>query len=132
MDKVYADEPWLSVRWESANQAIHTEWKAFANSQEFRAGLMKGLDAIRENHATRYLSDARKIKVIVREDQEWADSIWFPLAAAAGLKRFASVIAETGLGKMTVEEVLDVVHIKGLEVAKFKTLALARKWLEEQ
>jgi hypothetical protein len=131
MDKVYADEPWVSVRWEDELQGVHTEWKAFANSQEFRGALMKALEAIRENHAVRYLSDTRKVKVIVREDQEWADETWFPLVAAAGLKRFAGVTAEAGLGKLTVEEVFDSVHITGLEVRKFSSLATARKWLAE-
>jgi hypothetical protein len=130
-NKVYADEPWISVRWEDENQYVHTEWKAFANSEEFRAGLMKVLDAIRENHAIRYLSDTRKIKVIVREDQKWADETWFPLVAAAGLKRFAAVTAEAGLGKLTVEEVFDHVHLKGLEVSKFSSVAAARTWLAE-
>jgi hypothetical protein len=119
------------VRWEDEYQSVHTEWKAFANSQEFRGGLMKALEAIRENHAVRYLSDTRKVKVIVREDQEWADETWFPLVVAAGLKRFAGVTAEAGLGKLTVEEVFDAVHIKGFELCKFNSVAAARKWLAE-
>jgi hypothetical protein len=119
------------VRWEDENQYVHTEWKAFANSVEFRAGLMKVLDAVRENHAIRYLSDTRKVKVVVREDQKWADETWFPLVAAAGLKRFAAVTAEAGLGKLTVEEVFDHVHVKGLDVRKFSSVAAAREWLAE-
>jgi hypothetical protein len=130
-DKIYADEPWVSVRWEEEHQSVHTEWKAFANSQEFRSALMKVLEAIRENHAVRYVSDTRKVKVIVREDQQWADETWFPLVAAAGLKRFAGVTAEAGLGKLTVEEIFDSVHLKGLEVRKFSSVAPARKWLAE-
>jgi hypothetical protein len=130
-NKVYADEPWISVRWEDSGQYLHTEWKAFANSQEFRSALMKVLEAVRETHAVRYLSDTRKIKVIVREDQMWSDETWFPLVAAAGLKRFAAVTTEAGLGKVTVEEVFDAVHLKGLEVRKFSTVAAARKWLAE-
>lgn len=77
------------------------------------------------------LSDTRKIKVIVHEDQQWADETWFPLVAAAGLRRFAAVTAEAGLGKLTVEEVFDAVHLKGLEVRKFSTVAAGRKWLAE-
>jgi len=130
-NKVYADEPWVSVRWEDEYQSVHTEWKAFANSQEFRSALMKVLDAVRENHAVRYLSDTRKVKVIVHEDQRWADETWFPLVAAAGLKRFAAVTARAGLGKLTVEEVFDAIHLKGFELCKFRTVAEARRWLAE-
>ena len=130
-DKVYEDEPWLSVRWDDAHHCMHTEWRAFANSEEFRAGLMKGLEAIRDNHAIRYLSDTRKIKVIVHEDQQWAANTWFRLAEAAGLKRFASVTADAGLGKLTVEEIINAVHGEGLEARVFGSIGAARKWLAE-
>ena len=102
-----------------------------AVGKEFRGALMRALDAVRENHAVRYLSDTRKVKVIVHEDQRWADETWFPLAAAAGLKRFAAVTAGAGLGKLTVEEVFDAVHLKGFELSKFRTVADARRWLAE-
>jgi hypothetical protein len=59
---VYADEPWLTIRWDSAHNCVHGEWKAFATSVEFRAGLMKGLEAIRDKRATGYVSDTRKAK----------------------------------------------------------------------
>lgn len=41
-DDIYVDAPYLSIRWDSVNHLVHAEWKAFANSAEFRAGLSKG------------------------------------------------------------------------------------------
>lgn len=43
LDDVYADQPWLYIRWDNEHKCVYSEWKAFANSAEFRAGLMKGL-----------------------------------------------------------------------------------------
>jgi hypothetical protein len=131
VDKVYADEPWLALRWDAGHQCVHSEWKAFANTKEYRAGLMKGLEAIRENHALRYLTDTRKTRVIVREDQEWMKETWVPLAAAAGLKRIAVVTAAAGLGKVTVEEIITMVDNQGLEARSFGSMTAARGWLEE-
>ncbi len=93
------DEPYLSIRWDSVHQHVHTEWRAFANSMELRAGLLKGIPAIKDNRAVAYVSDARKVKVIVHADQKWIKETWLPLAIGAGLKRLAFVTAATGLGQ---------------------------------
>lgn len=128
-DDVYLDEPWLSIRWDSVHRYVHSEWKAFATSVEFRAGLMKGLQAIRENHALGYLSDTRKIKVIVRKDVIWAHETWGRLATAAGLKRLGLVRAQAGLGKMTVDEIVALVDDDALLVRAFDSLDAALKWV---
>jgi len=101
---VYVDEPYLSIRWDSVHQHVHTEWRAFANSTELRAGLLKGIRAIKDNKAVAYVSDARKVKVIVHADQQWIKESWLPLAIGAGLKRLAFVTAPTGLGKLSMAE----------------------------
>jgi hypothetical protein len=99
---LYLDEPWVSIRWDAANNCLHTEWKAFANSAEFRAALMRALVAIKDRRSVGYLSDTRKVRVVVHEDQAWANEVWIPLLAQAGVKRFALVTAASGLGKLTV------------------------------
>lgn len=48
---VYVDEPYLSIRWDSLHKHVLSEWKGFANSQELRAGLTRGIQAITDNHA---------------------------------------------------------------------------------
>jgi hypothetical protein len=130
-DKIYVDEPWQTLRWDDVHKCVHSEWKAFANSAEFRAGLVKGLQAAGDHHAARYLSDTRKVKVIVNEDQEWVRDTWAPLAVAAGVKRVALVTAQSGLGKLTTEEITRMVDTKGLAMRHFATVAAAREWLAE-
>jgi hypothetical protein len=128
---LYLDEPWVSIRWDDVHRYVHTEWKAFANSVEFRAALMRALDAIRDKRAVGYLSDTRKIKVIVHKDQDWANEVWVPLLVEAGVKRFALVTAASGLGKVNVEEVIDMVDNRGLLMRGFDSVDRARAWLAE-
>ena len=128
---VYVDEPYVSIRWDSVHQHVHSEWKGFANSEELRAALLKGLQAIIDNHAIAYMSDARKLKVIVHEDQRWIQEKWMPLALQAGLKRLAFVTADTGLGRLTIEDVVVLVHHHGLESRTFSSVAAARHWVAE-
>jgi hypothetical protein len=130
-DDIYVDEPWLLMRWDRENNCVHSLWKGFANSAEFRAVLMKGLQAVKERHATGYLSDTRKIKVIVHEDQKWANETVIPAMAAAGLRRLAMVTANTGLGKIVVDEIVQMVDNKPLLMRTFDAEAPALKWLRE-
>jgi hypothetical protein len=128
-DDVFLDEPWVSMRWNRIHKCVESTWKGFANSGEFRAALGRGLQVIREKHAIGYLSDTRKIKVIVAEDQRWVNDTVIPLMAAAGLRRMALVTADTGLGKVTVEEIVHMVDNKGLLMRTFDSMPAAIKWV---
>jgi hypothetical protein len=131
-DGVYVDQPWLLMRWDADHQVVHSEWRAFANSAELRAGLLRGIDAIRDHRAIGYLTDTRKVKVIVEADQDWINRIWLPLAIASGLKRIAVVTAAYGLGKLTVEDVVEATYYQGaVQTRIFDSVAGALKWLSQ-
>lgn len=130
-DEVYVDKPWLYLYWDGEHSCVISEWRAFANSTEFRAGVMKGLQAIRERQATGYVSDTRKVKVVVPEDQKWANEVVAPQMSAAGLKRMGVVTAGAGLGKVSVEEVLRKVDDQSLLVRTFDSMPAALKWVGE-
>ncbi len=125
------DEPWVRIRWDGEHGCLHTEWKAFATSAEFRAALMKALAAIKEKGAIAYLGDGRKVKVIVRKDQEWVNEVWVPLAAEAGLKRVALVTSASGLGRLNVADAVNLVDDRGLLMHRFDSVAAAEKWIAE-
>ena len=128
---VYVDEPYLSIRWDGLHHHVSSEWKAFANSAELRTCLLKGVKAIRDNRAAAYVSDARKVKVIVHEDQMWIKEKWMPLAIEAGLKRIAFVTAPAGLGRMTIEDVSALLDHNELQSHTFDSMAAARQWVSE-
>jgi hypothetical protein len=92
---------------------------------------MRALDPIKEKKAVGYLSDTRKIKVIVHKDQAWANEVWIPLLVDAGVKRFALVTAASGLGKLNVEDVIHLVDNRGLLMQGFSSLDDAWQWLAE-
>lgn len=110
---------------------VHSEWHAFANSAELRSALLRGVQAIRDNQAAAYISDARKLKVIVHDDQNWIKETWMPLARQAGLKRLAFVTAASGLGKLTIEDVSGLVNHNELQSRTFQSVSAARQWVSE-
>ncbi len=130
-DGVYVDQPWLLMRWDAAHHIVHSEWRAFANSAELRAALLRGLDAIKDHKALGYLSDTRKVKVIVQADQEWIKETWLPLAIGAGLKRIAVVTATQGLGKMTVEDLVGLTDDQGLQSRIFASVEAGWRWASQ-
>jgi hypothetical protein len=130
-DGVYVNEPYLSIRWDGLHNHVFSEWKGFANSEELRAGLLGGIRAITDNRAAAYVSDARKLKVIVHDDQRWIQEKWMPLAMQAGLKRLAFVTAGSGLGRLTIEDLVGLVADHGLESRTFSSLPAARSWVAQ-
>ena len=93
--------------------------------------MLTGIQAIRDHKAVAYVSDARKIRLIVQDDQEWIREKWMPLAIAAGLKRIAFVTAPTGLGKLTIEDVSGLVDHGALQSRTFDSMIAARQWVGE-
>jgi hypothetical protein len=129
LSDVHVDEPWLSVRWDPQRHSVYAEFRSFANSTEFRAGTMRIIDAIRERHAARLISDNRRLEGVVYEDQLWLRDTWVPLAVAAGIKRIAVVVAHQGLGKIATEEIIGRFGETEFLTRTFEAVADAQKWV---
>jgi hypothetical protein len=129
-DETFLDEPYLSIRWRATPKILYAEWKGFATSAEFRAALLTGIRAIRERKVHGYVSDARKAKVVVPEDEKWGREVWLPQAVAAGLKRMAIVVAPTGLAKQTFESAANQIDSHGLSMRTFDSVAAATVWAQ--
>jgi hypothetical protein len=127
-DETYLDAPYLSIRWRSVPQILYAEWKGFATSAEFRSALLTGVRAIREHDVVGYVSDARKARVVVPEDEQWSREVWLPRAVAAGLKRMAIVTASAGLGKMAYDDAATAMDSHGLSMRTFNSVATATTW----
>lgn len=69
--------------------------------------------------------------MVVHDDQKWIEDTWLPLALEAGLKRIGVVTAASGLGKLTVEDVVGLVDDDGLLSRSFDSLAPAMRWASE-
>ena len=126
---VHLDEPWLSIVWDRDYRCVYAKFKAFANSEEFRAGTMKISEAIRDRHAASMIIDNRKFEGVVDEDQRWLIDTWVPAAVAAGLKRIAVVIAARGLGKIATESMISQIGNTKFVMHTFDSLPEAVTWV---
>src|SRR6202521_2604302 len=130
VDETYLDEPYLSIRWRAIPQILYAEWKGFATSDEYRAALLTGVRAIRERHVVGYVSDARKAKVILPEDEKWGREVWLPQAVAAGLRRMAVVTAGAGLAQGEYDDAAADMDSHGLSMRTFGSVAEATVWAQ--
>ena len=119
------------VKWDARSKAAHMEWQGWARPTEFRAANDALLRALREHRSSRVLGDSRKIKVIQQTDQDWVNRDWFPRILAAGLRRMALVLPESGLAKMNIDDLISQVPGTKLVTAYFTTLDQARDWLTQ-
>ena len=128
-DRVYADKPYVSIRWVSDAGWVLVEWKEWADSSEYRAAHETVLMAIRENHASKNLIDATHAKVVSDSDQKWLIENWIPRAVAAGRRNTAIVMPRSALGR-TISENIDKKTLANLtRVEYFDTTADAAAWL---
>ena len=130
-DDVFADEPWLAIQGDTKSRCVYAEWKGFANSPEFRASLMKIIEAIRVTGATSLVSDNRRLEGVGDLDQLWIRDTWTALAVDSGLKRIAVVVPQRGLARIASERILGQVGMKSFSTQTFTTVSEAMEWAAE-
>jgi hypothetical protein len=130
--KVYFSAPGTaSVRWDPELRAVVETWEGWADATEFIAMLDAGVRALAENHGSRWLADCRLQRVLKAADQRRGNQEWLPRALAAGLKRFAVVLPESGLAKFNIQLHLGAAAAAQMEVAYFATADEARRWVAQ-
>jgi hypothetical protein len=127
--KVYLDTPYILIRWDGDGPWVYVKWKAWANSDEYRAAQEVVLLALRENHGSRNLIDSTDRKVFADEDQKWLLENWMPRAAAAGRRWTAIVLPKTALGRTIAENLNQHPQSKRINVKLFETVEDAAAWL---
>jgi hypothetical protein len=127
---VYFNAPGVaSVRWDQGASSVLVEWEGWADSTEFTTLLNAGVQALTDHHGSRWLADCRRQRVLKPADQEWGDKVWLPRAVAAGLKRFAIVLPNSGLASMNLKDREGTLRKTGLDVGYFATVEDAKQWL---
>jgi hypothetical protein len=125
---VFGDEPWLSIERDRDGRCIYAAWKGFANSAEFRSSCLRIVEAIRLQNVPALVSDNRRFEGVANADQLWIRDTWTPMAAAAGLRRIAVVVAHHGLGKIATEEILSKLGTSTFATRTFTTVSEATEW----
>ena len=129
---IYYDERWMTIRWDDSVKAVWSEYKGYAEGEEFRAGHEAGLRLQREKGTSRWLCDARNMAPIRQVDQHWLNTDWVPRGIAAGGRWLALVSPKAAVARMSVKQVVSNVNDIKFVTNYFDNMEAARDWLRKE
>lgn len=109
---------------------VHHQMHKFMFGEEFQKFLLTGTEAIKKNHATKWLSDDRNNSVLRKEDMEWGMVNWLPQSVQGGWKFWAVVQPEKVIAQMNMEQLAKDYAKMGIVAKFFSDPDAAMKWLE--
>jgi hypothetical protein len=130
--EVLIDTPSHRLIYRKDTKIVHHELRRFVHGESFRAMLERGVEAMEQRRAIRWLSDDRGNAPVKPDDSEWCKTIWFPRALAAGWKHWAVVMPEGVLGQMNMRRWIEMYAESGLNAHPFADPERALAWLSQQ
>jgi hypothetical protein len=109
---------------------VHHMFKKPIGGEHLRNLLMAGVDLLKTNGATKWLSDDRGNSALSEEDSKWGVEVWFPQAKAAGWLYWALVVPHDMLGRINMTEFVMNYAQQGIRVAVFTEPEKALEWLQ--
>ena len=100
--------------------------------EPFRKFLMTGVETLRKNKGTKWLSDDRSYATLTKEDLEWGPAVFAPAAIKAGWKYWAIVMPEKVVGRMAMAHVVELYGKLGVTVQIVESPEEGMAWLDSQ
>ena len=126
------DNDSVTLTYHSETGIVHHEFHKYVHGPAFRDALTQGLDLLKKNHATKWLSDDRGNSALSPEDTQWAQTVWFPAVKAAGWTHWAVVLPEKVVGQLNMKAWVDRYKSQGINSQVFNDPAKALAWLAAQ
>lgn len=104
------------------------KWTGYATSKQFREGMLIQLGMLIARQCDKMLVDLKDMVIIGREDQEWMDRTYMPLAIQGGLRMVAIVPSAYYFNKVAVESVVFRIDQAKVTVNYFSTVDEAKTW----
>ena len=137
-DIILHAEPYGSLLLASEVPCVIIAWHGFANSEQFRFLMNRGLELYQAETAHTqplgWLADTHDVQAVKPIDQEWMRNDWNPRAFAAGIRHVSFVVPETVFGQISVQNYTQntaVAEAYELELSQHETLRKAKNWLKK-
>ena len=129
---IYYDERWITIRWDDSVKAVWTEYKGYAEGEEYREAHEVALRLLREKRTSRWLCDARHLAPIRQVDQQWLNTDWVPRGVAAGARWLALVSPKAMVAQLSVKQIIRSINHMSFVTNYFDDIDLARDWLRHE
>lgn len=121
---------YLTVGFDAQNQWIYNDWRGMLTTDNVMQGCRGVLELLELTHCPHILNDNRGVIGSWNQANDWIEKEWMPKALAAGLTRFAHVVAPGIFGQLSAEEM----HLRvgqRFEMRLFQDFNQAKAWLTE-
>jgi hypothetical protein len=125
------DNDLISVWVYPERKLIHHHMKAYCFGHEFREALTRGVEAMEQYRATKWLSDDRANGALPPDDEAWASTVWSRRARAAGWRRWSIVQPAKLIGQINMARFVKLYTELGVDARMFSDPDEALRWLDE-
>lgn len=129
--EILIDEPCMRLYFHPDSGIVHHEIKRNLNSEVFRRVLTHGAETLEARKACKWLSDNRDHFKLSEADEEWAKTVWFPRAVAAGWKHWAILRPESAIGALNIARLSQNYARLGVNTRILSDFTEALRWLKE-
>lgn len=108
---------------------LHHQMHRYPGVKVLEDTLTQGLELIRTQGATKWLSDDRAGGAVPKSHHDWGATVWGPRAARAGWRHWALVPPRELLGRANMERLTKTYADLGVQVRVFSSPDEAFTWL---
>lgn len=120
------------IFYNSRLNAAQTLWKGYlCEGVEFRQILNDIITVLGSHHAEIIVADARRLKIITFEDQQWIVDVWYPNAVKAGFKVEALIISPESYSEMSIKKIVKKYDETLVTTFYFGNYEEVEKWHQE-
>lgn len=130
--KIIHESEWVTVWYHADVKVVHHRFNKALRGEAFRSALLQGTATLRERGASKWLSDNRLVFILPQEDQEWADTEWFPQTMKAGWKYWAIVRPEKAAADLYMRRLAASRSAAGVKTELFTAPDAGMDWLTSQ
>ena len=129
-DITFLDSKDASIVYHADKKIVHHTFRQPVAGQAFHFVLETGVECLKQNGATKWLSDDRLNSELSAEDTKWATHDWFKLAQDAGWKTWALIVPHDIFARLNLIEHVNYYSSRGIRVMVFTEPDEAIKWLD--
>jgi hypothetical protein len=123
-------DEFVLVQADEDDKLISLKWSGYAPSTVFRQILEEARENVAQHGLLRWLADLRGMNAILRQDEQWTVTDWFPRLAKTGLKRMAILMSTDYFNQMSVDRIMQAATPEmPFDVSYFDNEESARAWL---
>jgi hypothetical protein len=125
------DKAHCTIEYDPALKCVIQTWKGFAGSENFRASILKTIDAFAQHEASSIISNTQDSKVVSQPDADWVAEYANPILISHGLRKMAFIVPVNVFARRSVDRFREETKGQALAIRYFDDVDKAKAWLAE-